>query len=124
MQYKITYGGWYQRTTLHLSEIYELFSVGTSQLNLPKIEVKKFQEKLQLENVSRESGYFEYVRAKTQSGIEIRYYEDGLYVLETESDDVTKSKKLLEEYFKNKLNTATSYIFSLDRKSTRLNSSH
>ena len=61
MKYKITYGGWYQRTTLHLSEIYELFSVGTSHLNLSKEEVTKHQKNLNLENVSRESGYFEYI---------------------------------------------------------------
>lgn len=113
MKYKITYGGWYQRTTLHLSEIYELFSFGTSSLNLSEEELKKFQKNLELEQVSRESGYFEFVKAKTNSGIEIRYYEDGLYVLEIDSDDIISGQKMLEKYFEDKLNPAISYIFSL-----------
>ncbi len=113
MKYKITYGGWYQRTTLHLSEIYELFCFGTSSLSLSKEELKKFQNNLDLENVSREAGFFEFVKAKTNNGIEIRYYEDGLYVLELESDDVVSAQKVLEEYFQEKLNPAISFIFSL-----------
>ena len=49
----------------------------------------------------------------TSSGIEIRYYEDGLYVLEIVTDDIAAAQKLLEEYFEQKLNPAISYIFSL-----------
>ncbi len=112
-KYKITYGGWFQRTTLHLSEIYELFSAGVSRLNLSKEEVTKFYDALELEKVTRESGYFEYVKATTKSGIEIRYYEDGLYVLEISSNDFLKSQKILEQYFLEKLSPAISYIFSL-----------
>lgn len=113
MHYKVTFGGWYQRTTLHLSEVYDLFSSGTSHLNLPKTELKKFYKGLGLEKVSRESGYFEYIKANTKNGIEIRYYEDGLYVLETKGTDVSSSKKLLENYFNDYLNPALSFIFSL-----------
>jgi hypothetical protein len=112
-QYKVTYGGWYQRTTLHLSEIYGFFAKGASNLNLSKEELKKFQAGLGLAVVTRESGYFEYVKAVTDSGIEIRYYEDGLYILEINTDDITASEKLLEEYLEKKLNPAISYIFSL-----------
>ncbi|MCX6701689.1 MAG: hypothetical protein NTX96_00650 [Candidatus Zambryskibacteria bacterium] len=112
-KYKITYGGWYQRTTLHLSEIYNLFVYGESQLNLSKEELKKFQTGLELNNISRESGSLEYVKATTSSGIEIRYYEDGLYILEMNTDDIFTAQKLLEEYLETKLNPAISYIFSL-----------
>src|SRR5688572_16724840 len=112
-QYKVTYGGWYQRTTLHLSEVYGFFAKGTSNLNLSKEELKKFQSGLDLTAVSRESGYFEYVKAVTSSGIEIRYYEDGLYILEINTDDISISQKLLEQYLEKKLTPAISYIFSL-----------
>ncbi len=111
--FTITYGGWYQRTTLHLSEIYGLFAYGASRLNLDESKLKKIKADLDLESVSRESGYFECVTAKTSSGIEIRYYEDGLYILEISSDDISKSQKQLEKYFQEKLNPAISYIFSL-----------
>src|SRR3989338_2192548 len=97
-KYKVTYGGWYQRTTLHLSEIYDLFVKGESNLNLNKDELKKFQTGLELGNISRESGSLEYVKATTKSGIEIRYYEDGLYVLEISTDDISNAQKTLEEY--------------------------
>ena len=112
-KYKVTYGGWYQRTTLHLSEIYDLFAHGTSNLNLSKEELSKFKNGLDLKNISRQSGYFEYIKAETLSGIEIRYYEDGLYVLEIATDDVKEAQKSLETYFQEKLNPAISYIFSL-----------
>lgn len=112
-KYKVTYGGWYQRTTLHLSEIYGFFAKGTSNLNLSKEELKKFQSGLELQSVSRESGYFEYVKAITKSGIEIRYYEDGLYVLEINTDNIISAEQMLEKYLEEKLNPAISYIFSL-----------
>ncbi len=112
-KFKITYGGWYQRTTLHLSEIYNLFISGESKLSLSKTELKKFQKGLDLKTISRESGSLEYVKAITNSGIEIRYYEDGLYVLEISSGDIENSQELLEKYLEDNLSPAISYIFSL-----------
>ena len=115
-KFKITYGGWYQRTTLHLSEIYDLFALGKSHLDLSKKELAKFHQGFNFESVTREAGYLEFVKAKAKNGIEIRYYEDGLYILEIESnslDAIVKSKELLENYFNKTINPATSYIFSL-----------
>ena len=43
---KITFGGWYQRTTLHLSEIYNLLSKGKSDLELNGAKLKNLHEKL------------------------------------------------------------------------------
>lgn len=113
MHYKIVYGGWYQRTTLHLSEVYDLFARGYSNLPLSKEKLHSFSKALNLKEVTREPGYLEFVRAYTRDGIEIRYYEDGLYVLEALSDDVEKGKKILEDYFLKTLNPAIEYIFSL-----------
>lgn len=110
---KITYGGWYQRTTLHLSEIYDLLAFGSSKLNLSKDELTKYRDLLNLESVSREAGYLEFVKARTKDGIEIRYYEDGLYILETDSENIKEGAKVLEVYHDTILNPAISYIFSL-----------
>jgi len=115
-KFKITYGGWYQRTTLHLSEIYDLFALGKSNLDLSKDKLSEFREKFNFESVTREAGYFEFVKAKTKNGIEVRYYEDGLYILETELDAldrISEAKENLEDYFNQILSPATSYIFSL-----------
>ena len=110
---KVTYGGWYQRTTLHLSEVYELLMHGTSHLNLEKDQLLQFKKGLDLKQVTRESGSFEFVKAITNSGIELRYYEDGLYVLELVTEDIIGGQKILEEYFLEKFNPAIAYIFSI-----------
>ncbi len=110
---KITYGGWYQRTTLHLSEIYDFLEFGTSNLALEKGKLRRLHKKLDLAEVTRESNYLEYVSARTNSGIVIRYYEDGLYILEREASDVEASRKTLETYFTDVFNPAIGYLFSL-----------
>lgn len=96
-----------------MSEVYSFFELGTSKLALSKEKLKDFQNRLGLVEVSRESGYFDYVKATTDLGIEIRYYEDGLYILETSSDDIVSARAMLEEYYEKTFNPAISYIFSL-----------
>lgn len=71
---KITLGGWYQRTTLHLSEIYDLFSRGESRLPLDKSRLKQIYKNLDLVSVERKSGYFDSVEAVTKEGIVIKYF--------------------------------------------------
>jgi len=112
-QYIITYGGWYQRTTLHLSEIYSLFILGHSYLPLSKEKLKKLQKLLDLKTVTREAKHLEFIEARTHKEVDIRYFEDGLYVLETTTDDIAHGQQLLKGYFDNRLNPAISYIFSL-----------
>ncbi len=110
---KITFGGWYQRTTLHLSEIYDFLSKCKSDLALNNVKLKNLHEKLELKSVSIETGYLDYIKAITKQGIEIRYYEDGLYVLEMESEDIEKSVKIIHNYFDKNFKPAIDYIFSL-----------
>lgn len=111
--YKITYGGWYQRTTLHLSEIYEFLAHENSYLNLDKTKLKKLHQALDIASVTRKVGYLEYVEVITKNGMRIVYYEDGLYLLSTEAPEIEKTKKELENYYYEKLNPAINYLFSL-----------
>lgn len=111
--YTITFGGWYQRTTLHLTEIFNFLASGETNLDLDKNKILKLRDDLGIGNVSREVDYLEYVKANTENGIEIRYYEDGLYILEIDSKDPIEARVLLEKYFEEKLNPAIAYIFSL-----------
>ena len=113
MRFKVYYGGWYQRTTLHLSEVYDLLYRANSNLPLDKQKLENYKNSLQFESVTRESGYLEYVLAKTKDGITLKYFEDGLYLLETTSDDVNSARERLESFFDDLLNPAISYIFSL-----------
>ena len=110
---KITFGGWYQRTTLHLSEIYNFLSKGKSDLELNGAKLKNLHEKLDLKSVNMETSYLDYIKAITKQGIEIRYYEDGLYVLEIASEDIERSVKLIDNYFEKCFKPAVDYIFSL-----------
>ncbi|QQG41260.1 MAG: hypothetical protein HYV90_03745 [Candidatus Woesebacteria bacterium] len=110
---KIIFGGWYQRTTLHLSEIYDLFALGHSNLPLSSEKLSEFKENFGFKSVIRTPGYLECVEARTLHGIVVRYYEDGLYTLEFDSTDILNSQKILEHYFENNISPAISYIFSL-----------
>ena len=112
-QFTVTFGGWYQRTTLHLSEIYEFLTNGSSRLDLSPEKLLTLYKKLNLKSVTRELKDLEYVKAITTDGIEIRYYEDGLYVFEIQSFNIQKAQKQLADYYENVFNPAISYIFSL-----------
>lgn len=113
MKYKVFYGGWYQRTTLHLSEIYDFLFRGHSDLPLNKERLEKYFNSIDLSLVERRNDYLEYVFAETNNGIILKYFEDGLYVIETESNEIEVAKEKLESYFIEKLNPSISYIFSL-----------
>lgn len=112
-KYKVLYGGWYQRTILHLDEIQEFFSSGTSELDLSEDDLKKYWRALKITDVRRESDYLDYVEASAEGGIRVRYYEDGLYSISVDSDDVVSARKVLHDYYSDRLNPAISYIFSL-----------
>ncbi|MBI3623968.1 hypothetical protein HY212_07870 [Candidatus Pacearchaeota archaeon] len=109
----IYFGGWYQRTTLHLTEIFEFLSKGISRLDLSKKELERLHKLLDLKYVTREIGNLEYVKVETKSGIEIRYYEDGLYILEVISDEIESAEQKMKDYFDACFSPAINYIFSL-----------
>ncbi|MEK6844956.1 MAG: hypothetical protein AABX44_01745 [Nanoarchaeota archaeon] len=111
---KITFGGWYQRTSLHLTEIYNFLSKCESRLSLSKEKLKEFHKGLNLKFAIKETGNLDFVKAETKNGIKIRYYEDGLYILEVKKQkNIESSVKLLKNYFENYFNPAINYLFSL-----------
>jgi hypothetical protein len=111
--YKVSYGGWYQRTTLHLSEVHDFLAHGHSHLALDEHKLKELHAGVAVTEVTRNPGYLEYVQARTKHDIVIRYYEDGLYVLETESEDLISARIHLEKYYEEHFAPAIGYIFSL-----------
>jgi|SRR3989339_2069544 len=113
IMFTVTLGGWYQRTTLHLSEVYDLFALGRSQLDLAPETLKKLQQRLSLVSVTRQADNLEYILAKTADNIVIRYYEDGLYVLELVGKDIAATQTRLKKYLDQNFHPAISYIFSL-----------
>lgn len=109
----VVFGGWYQRTTLHLSEVHRFLLHGTSNLDLKPVKLKALRGGLELKSVRRIVGALEYLEIDTKSGIKVKYFEDGLYVLSKEGVDIEKSKKVIEEYFEKNFQPAINYLFSL-----------
>jgi len=109
----VVFGGWYQRTTLHLSEVHRFLLNGTSDLDLSKVKLKALRNGLGLKSVKRVVGYLEYLEFETKNDIKVKYFEDGLYVLSKKGVEVAKIKKEVEDYFHKKFQPAISYLFSL-----------
>lgn len=109
----VVFGGWYQRTTLHLSEVHRFLLNGTSDLDLSKVKLKALRNGLGLKSVKRIVGYLEYLEFETKNGIKVKYFEDGLYVLSKKGAEIVKIKKEIEDYFHKKFQPAIGYLFSL-----------
>ncbi len=109
----IVFGGWYQRTTLHLSEVHRFLLKGTSNLDLNKVKLKNLWNGLRLKSIKRIVGYLEYIEIETKAGIKIKYFEDGLYTLSKESLELSRTKKEIEDYFNDKFQPTINYLFSL-----------
>ena len=109
---KIYIGGWFQRTTLHMSEVWDFLKYGKSQLDFPPEELAKAREVLAVSEVVRENGPLEYLAVKTNLGINFRIYEDGLIVLEKDFVSLKSDFKEIREYYESKLSKSLSLIFS------------
>ena len=109
---KIYIGGWFQRTTLHLTEVWDFLEHGKSNLGFSKEELSKYRQALELKETTRESGPLEYILVKTKEGINYRIYEDGLVVLEKEFKSLKTDFKAIRDYYDDKLSKSISFIFS------------
>src|SRR5690606_19546987 len=110
----ISYGGWQPHTALHMEEVYEFLSQGTSKLSLSSDKLFSLHQMLDLQSVAKEAGYLEYVRATTNNNIEIRYFEDGLFILESTSRNPELTTKILKTSHDNSFIPALRYLFSQD----------
>lgn len=113
---KVYIGGWFQRTTLQLSEIYDFLREGKSELNLDKKKIVKLHDALNLSTIDYGVDGLEYIKVSTRDGINIKIFEDGLIVLN--DSDITEFSLFndidsLANYYETKLSPAISYIFSL-----------
>jgi hypothetical protein len=109
---KIYIGGWFQRTTLHLTEIWDFLKHGRSSLDFTKEKLHKARRSLSLEQVSRETGPLEYILVKTNKDISYRIYEDGLIVLEKAFRSLKSDFAAIRDYYEHKLSKSLSLIFS------------
>ena len=112
-------GGWFQRTTLHLTEIWNLLSEGKFDpyvsgmaADVSVSELRKVVASLGIREVSRESGPLECILIETKVGIVCRVYEDGLIVLEKPVSSLKKDQADIRDYYENRLSKAFSFLFS------------
>lgn len=113
---RVYIGGWFQRTTLHLSEIYDFLRDGYSSLELDKKKLKELQKNLDIESAELKVDGLEHIDMASTNGISLKIHEDGLIVLRRDygtGDDLAADIKILTEYYEKKLSPAFSYIFSL-----------
>lgn len=110
---KLFIGGWFQRTTLHLSEMWDFFEHGSSHLDFDPKALAKLRAGLKIAQVAREQGELEYLSVQTESAVSFRVYEDGLMVLERDiGKSLKKDAAAIKEYYDGSLAKAISYIFS------------
>lgn len=109
-------GGWFQRTMLQLTEIYDFLRDAKTQLKLDAKKLEKFRSNLGIGSI--EYGVYgeEFIEYTTIYDIKVKIFEDGLIILnntdvsyETLFADMDK----LTEYYDNRLSPALSYLFSL-----------
>ena len=112
---EIYIGGWFQRTSLHLHEVFRLLKYSESNLPLDKKKLRSMQKMINPQNVRFVMDELDYVTFRTENGISVRLYEDGLTTLGI--DSVTNSLpdefKKMTDFYEKKLSKGLSYIFSL-----------
>lgn len=109
-------GGWFQRTMLQLTEIYDLLREGSSQLNLNKKKLSELRKNLAIGKIDYGSNGLDYLTFTTSYEINVKIFEDGLIVLNNSSvkeDTLFTDIDKVTDYYENKLSPAINYLFSL-----------
>lgn len=109
-------GGWFQRTMLQLSEIYDFLRECKSKLDLDEEKLVEYRKALEIGKIDYGVAGEEYIEFTTALDIKVKIFEDGLIVLnnqkvseETLFADIDK----VTDYYEHRLSPAFSYIFSL-----------
>lgn len=109
-------GGWFQRTMLQLSEIYDFLRDGTSQLNLNKKKLQELRGNLAIGSIEYGVAGEEFILFNTSEQIQVKIFEDGLIVVS--SDQVSETTMFadverLKGYYETRLSPAINYLFSM-----------
>ena len=109
-------GGWFQRTMLQLSEIYDFLRERKSMLNLSQKKLDEFHRNLEIGKIDYGVAGEEYVEFTTALNIKVKIFEDGLIVLNStkvSEDTLFADINHVTEYYEKRLSPAFSYLFSL-----------
>lgn len=109
-------GGWFQRTMLQLSEIYDFLRDAGSQLKLNKHKLTELRDALAIGSIEYGVAGEEYVSFLTSEQIRVKIFEDGLIVVSSHQvteDTMFADIERLKAYYENNLSPAINYLFSL-----------
>ena len=109
-------GGWFQRTMLQLSEIYDFLRECKTQLNLDQDKLNEYHKNLEIGKIDYGVSGEEYIEFTTALNIKVKIFEDGLIVLNNQKvseDTLFADINHVTDYYENKLSPAFSYLFSL-----------
>ena len=109
-------GGWFQRTMLHLSEIYDFLREATTKLALDQDKLIEYRKNLQIGRIDYGVQGEEYIEFTTALNIKVKIFEDGLIILNNHNvseDTLFADIDALTDYYETKLSPAFSYLFSL-----------
>jgi hypothetical protein len=109
-------GGWFQRTMLQLTEIYDFVRGDKSKLKLNQNRLDNLRDALHIASVEYNVSGQEYVKVDTSDGFTIKVFEDGLITLNKPTSSIENlfvDLNTLTEYYETKLAAAINYLFSL-----------
>lgn len=113
---RVYIGGWFQRTMLQLTEIYDFLRNRSSQLNLEQEKLNDLHKELGIGKINYGVLGEEYIEFTTSYDISVKIFEDGLISLNNKNikeDTLFANIDQLTDYYENKLSPALSYLFSL-----------
>jgi len=109
-------GGWFQRTMLQLSEIYDFLREAKTKLALDQDKLVEYRKNLQIGRIDYGVQGEEYIEFTTALNIKVKIFEDGLIILNNHNvseDTLFADIDALTDYYETKLSPAFSYLFSL-----------
>ncbi len=108
-------GGWFQRTMLQLSEIYDFLRDGTSQLGFDQNRLTDLHDKLRIDSIEYGVANEEFVAFSTEDQIRVKLFEDGLIVISSDKvseDTMLNDVEHLHTYYNECLSPTINYLFS------------
>lgn len=109
-------GGWFQRTMLQLSEIYDFLRGIEPEIKLDVKKLAVYRKNLELGSIEYGVSGEEYVRFTTGLGISVKIFEDGLITLnyaEATEETLLADLERVKDYYETRLSPALNYLFSL-----------
>lgn len=109
-------GGWFQRTMLQLSEVYDFLRASEVKTKLDQKKLDQYRKNLEIGRIEYGVEGEEYVKFTTAMDISVKIFEDGLITLNNahvSNDTLLTDVDKVQDYYENRLSPALNYLFSL-----------